>query len=200
MIIRKKFDFEASHIVRNCTSERCKYSIHGHSFVVEAFFTANQLDNGQMIYDFGLLKNCIRDFFDSFDHSIIFWEKDDEEYINFIKESSFRHISLPVSISAEMLSLLFLKAVSFIMEKTKFNNKEGIIKVDSIIVHETKSGYAQSFLHDLDNPKFPAIDLNKIYFSKNICKDWKQKNWWYNLFQENYQIVNPMPEQQVANS
>ncbi|MBP8064536.1 MAG: 6-carboxytetrahydropterin synthase QueD, partial [Acinetobacter sp.] len=31
MIIRKLFKFENAHVVRNCTSDRCKRSIHGHS-------------------------------------------------------------------------------------------------------------------------------------------------------------------------
>jgi 6-pyruvoyltetrahydropterin/6-carboxytetrahydropterin synthase len=51
MIIRKQFKFEGAHIVRNCTTRRCKKSIHGHSYVVEVFFTSNKL------YDFGFCFN-----------------------------------------------------------------------------------------------------------------------------------------------
>ncbi|HCN16273.1 MAG TPA: 6-carboxytetrahydropterin synthase QueD, partial [Moraxellaceae bacterium] len=34
MRIRKLFKFENAHIVRNCSSDRCKYSIHGHSYQI----------------------------------------------------------------------------------------------------------------------------------------------------------------------
>ena len=59
MIIRKKYTFNNGHIVRNCSSERCKFSIHAHTYSVEFFFTSNGLDNGSMVIDFGLLKNKI---------------------------------------------------------------------------------------------------------------------------------------------
>jgi len=35
MLIRKLFRFENAHIVRNCSSDRCSRSLHGHSYVVE---------------------------------------------------------------------------------------------------------------------------------------------------------------------
>lgn len=47
MLIRKKYTFEGAHIVRNCSSDRCKKSIHGHSYIVEVLFTSDKLDNGQ---------------------------------------------------------------------------------------------------------------------------------------------------------
>ena len=77
MLIRKLFKFENAHIVRNCTSDRCKRSIHGHSYKVELLLKASKLDHGQMVYDFGLLKGVIKDIFDSFDHAICFWQHDD---------------------------------------------------------------------------------------------------------------------------
>lgn len=72
MLIRKLFKFENAHIVRNCTSDRCKRSIHGHSYKVELLLKASKLDHGQMVYDFGLLKGVIKDLYDSFDHAICF--------------------------------------------------------------------------------------------------------------------------------
>ena len=72
MRIRKLFKFENAHIVRNCSSDRCKRSIHGHSYEVELILEAHRLDHGQMVYDFGLLKHHIKDIIDSFDHAITF--------------------------------------------------------------------------------------------------------------------------------
>ena len=88
MRIRKLFKFENAHIVRNCSSERCKHSIHGHSYQIELILEAKRLDHGQMVYDFGLLKSSIKDIIDSFDHAICFWNKDDPEYIAACKKFS----------------------------------------------------------------------------------------------------------------
>ncbi len=88
MLIRKLFKFENAHIVRNCTSDRCKRSIHGHSYKVELLLKASKLDHGQMVYDFGLLKGVIKELFDAFDHAICFWEQDDPAYIQAAKRSA----------------------------------------------------------------------------------------------------------------
>ena len=56
MIIRKLFKFENAHIVRGCSSTRCRSSIHGHSYKVELLFESDFLDDGHMVYDFGLMK------------------------------------------------------------------------------------------------------------------------------------------------
>ncbi len=197
MIIRKKFKFEASHIVRNCFSERCKYSIHGHSYELEIFLSANKLDNGQMIYDFGLLKGFMKSFIDSFDHATIFWDKDDPDYIDSIKKHSDRYISLPVSSSAEMLSLFFLKALNFILQSTNFNNGESAITITSVRVHETATGYAESFAEDLLNENFPAINLSEVVFSPAIMKDWPDADLWQDLLSGKRRIENPSTEIQV---
>ena len=93
MLIRKLFKFENAHIVRNCTSDRCKRSIHGHSYKVELLLKASKLDHGQMVYDFGLLKGVIKELFDSFDHAICYWQKDDPEYIAACQTFSARWIA-----------------------------------------------------------------------------------------------------------
>ncbi|MEE8588108.1 MAG: 6-carboxytetrahydropterin synthase, partial [Sulfurimonadaceae bacterium] len=61
MIIRKQFKFENAHIVRGCSSQRCRASLHGHSYIIEILFESNFLDNGQMVYDFGLMKQNMKD-------------------------------------------------------------------------------------------------------------------------------------------
>ena len=107
MLIRKLFKFENAHIVRNCTSDRCRRSIHGHSYQVDLILEAHRLDHGQMVYDFGLLKGVIRDLIDSFDHAICYWNQDDPAYIAACQQFSARWISLPVSPSAEQFSRIF---------------------------------------------------------------------------------------------
>lgn len=173
MIIRKKFKFEGAHIVRNCSTNRCKKSIHGHSYIVEVFFTSNKLDNGYMILDFGLTKKHIENIIDSFDHAYSMWSKEDEEFKNFFKTNSQRWIEMPVSPSAESYSLMFLKFIDHILKHTTFSNGEGDILVTSVRVHETKTGYAEAFREDME---LIELDIKKVVFSKEVINEWKEKD------------------------
>ncbi len=172
MIIRKKFKFEGAHIVRNCSSDRCKKSIHGHSYVVEVFFSGTKLDRGHMIYDFGLTKSTIGAIIDSFDHAYTFWNKDDEEFKGLIKKFSDRYVSLPLSPSAESYALVILYIANKIIEATEMQNQEGNVIVNSVRVHETTSGYAEAFIDDLE---WFEYSLEDIIFSENIKNSWKDK-------------------------
>ena len=173
MIIRKKFKFEGAHIVRNCSTQRCKKSIHGHSYEVEVFFTSNKLDNGYMILDFGLTKKHINNIIDSFDHAYTLWENESDEFKIFFKENSERWIQMPISPSAESYSLMFLKFIDFILKHTTFSNGEGDVLVSSVRVHETKTGYAEAFREDMD---LIELDIKKVIFSNEVINEWKDKN------------------------
>jgi 6-pyruvoyl-tetrahydropterin synthase len=172
MLIRKLFKFENAHIVRNCTSDRCKRSIHGHSYKVELLLKASKLDHGQMVYDFGLLKGVIKDLFDSFDHAICFWQHDDAEYIRACKQFSARWVQLPVSPSAEQFSRIFFYLAQQVLKSTETQNGEGDVEVYSVIVHETDTGYAQSFLEDIDNAQMGLLQLDQIVFSEQVQSEW----------------------------
>lgn len=173
MLIRKLFKFENAHIVRNCSSDRCSRSIHGHSYKVEVLLEAFALDNGQMIYDFGLMKGTLRDIIDAFDHAICFWDKDDPDYIAWGKRYSARWIALPVSPSAEQFSRLFFVLVDAILRNTQMKNGEPDLQLHSIIVHETDTGYAQSFRGDAYNPRMGIISLDAIHFSEQCQREWQ---------------------------
>ena len=196
MIIRKLFKFENAHIVRNCSSDRCKRSIHGHSYKVELLLEANRLDHGQMVYDFGLLKGVIKDFIDSFDHAITFWNKDDADYIAACKNFSARWISLPVSPSAEQFSRVFFFLVSQVLAQTKTQNGEGDVSVHSVIVHETDTGYAQCFLPDIENLQMGALSLPEIEFSEQIKAEWSHPDL-YDWLKNGQNFINPVIELQV---
>ena len=165
MVIRKEFKFCSGHIVRNCSSERCRKSMHGHNYVVEVFFTSTKLDNGHMVMDFGLMKKTIKDFIDGFDHCWQFWDKEPKDFKKFIKSNSERWISMPVSPSAEQYSLLFLYVITHIVMATEFNNGEGNIGVYSVRVHETDTGYAEAFASDITKVKY---NLHDIKLSKQV--------------------------------
>lgn len=172
MRIRKLFKFENAHIVRNCSSDRCKRSIHGHSYKVELILQADRLDHGQMVYDFGLLKSSIKDLIDSFDHAITFWNKDDADYIQACKNFSARWVSLPVSPSAEQFSRIIFFWVSKVLQQTQMQNGESDVCVHSVIVHETDTGYAQCFYEDVVNEQMGVLSLKDFEFSEQIKSEW----------------------------
>ncbi len=183
MIIRKLFKFENAHIVRDCSTLRCSQNIHGHSYKVEVLLESNYLDNGQMVYDFGLTKLYIKDIIDSFDHAITLWNKDNKEYIKDMKKHSKRWIELPVSPSAEQFSRVFFILIDKILSLSEFHNKEKNISLNSIIVHETDTGYAKCFRDDAYNQNMGDISLDKIKFSKEIKKEWRDKKMWKKIKQ-----------------
>jgi len=179
VIIRKLFKFENAHIVRNCTSRRCSRSMHGHSYKVEVKLESNYLDNGEMIYDFGLMKVTIKDLIDSFDHAITLWSKDDKEYIEYAKKFSERWIILPVNPSAEQFSRVFFLIIDRVLELMEFNNGEKDVKLHSVTVHETDTGYAECFREDAYNFQgMGEIKLIDIVFSNRIKEEWNDQTLW----------------------
>lgn len=196
MLIRKLFKFENAHIVRNCTSDRCKRSIHGHSYKVELLLRASKLDHGQMVYDFGLLKGVIKELYDSFDHAICFWQEDSAEYIQACKTFSARWVSLPVSPSAEQFSRIFFYLAEQVLKSTVTQNGEGDVEVYSVIVHETDTGYAQSFAEDIVNEQMGLLALDQIVFSEQIQNEWSDPKM-YEQLKQGLTFKNPSVDLQV---
>ncbi|HEX6591776.1 MAG TPA: 6-carboxytetrahydropterin synthase [Moraxellaceae bacterium] len=196
MLIRKLFGFENAHIVRNCTSDRCRRSIHGHSYKVEVILEAHALDHGQMVYDFGLMKGHIRTLIDSFDHAICYWDRDDSEYIQACEQFSARWIRLPVSPSAEQFSRLFFVLTDAVLKQTEMRNGEADVELHSVIVHETATGYAQCFREDILNPRMGAIALEDIVFSEQVRREWEDYEL-YEKLKRGDRFSNPLVELQV---
>lgn len=190
MIIRKLFKFENAHIVRFCSSKRCKTSIHGHSYRAEILLESNFLDNAGMVYDFGLMKRNIKCLIDSFDHATTLFSGDDAEYLNDMKKHSKRWIEIPVNPSAEQFCRIFFVLIDRLLKSTVMQNGEREVKIHSVIVHETDTGYAQCFRDDAYNAKMGEINLKDIIFSPEIISEWEDKE----LFEKiklTQKIINP---------
>jgi len=181
MIIRKLFKFEASHMVRNCTTKRCSTSLHGHSFRVEIFLESDQLDFGGMVADFGIVKMFLNDFIDSFDHCYMLWDKESDEVKESIKKLSARWIELPMSPSAESLSIMFYWVIDQIINNIRFANGEEGVTLYAVRVHETDTGYAEARFEDL--ALTIGYELEDIKFSDQVRIEWKDKKWWYDLLE-----------------
>lgn len=192
MLIRKLFKFENAHVVRGCSSERCAFSIHGHSYKVELLLEAHVLDQGQMVYDFGLLKGDIRELIDAFDHAVALWSGDDPDYLQSMRRHSARWVLLPVSPSAEQFSRLFFRLVDSALQLTDMVNGEQDVRLHSVIVHETETGYAQCFREDAGNPQMGLIELGAIEFSPAIRDAWRDPQLLQRL-QRRERRANPAP-------
>lgn len=196
MIIRKLFHFENAHIVRNCSSDRCRRSIHGHSYKVEVLLEAHAFDNGQMVYDFGLMKGALKELIDSFDHAVAFWDRDDAEYIAACQRFSARWVQLPVSPSAEQFSRVFFVLADAVIANTVMQNNEQDVRVHSIIAHETETGYAQCFREDAYNPRMGLLKLDEMVFSDQVRAEWSTPDLYQRLL-AGQKFVNPAVELQV---
>jgi 6-pyruvoyltetrahydropterin/6-carboxytetrahydropterin synthase len=190
MLIRKLFKFENAHIVRDCSTQRCSENIHGHSYKVEVLLESNYLDNGQMVYDFGLTKLYIKELIDSFDHAITLWSKDERSYIDAMKKHSNRWVELPVSPSAEQFSRVIYLMVERVLACTDMQNGEKEVKLHSIIVHETETGYAQGFKEDAHSKLMGKIKLEDILFSEQVKNEWSDSDLWNKLLNHTF-IINP---------
>ena len=168
MIIRKLFKFENAHIVRGCSTLKCRSSLHGHSYRVELLFESNFLDNGQMVYDFGLMKQNMKALVESFDHSVALWSGDSKAYVEDMKKHSLRWVELPVSPSAEQFSRVLFVLIDKLLKLTSTLNGEKEVHLNSVIVHETQTGYAQCFKEDAYSLNMGIIELEKIIFSDEV--------------------------------
>lgn len=190
MIIRKLFKFENAHIVRGCSTIKCRSSLHGHSYKVELLFESNFLDNGQMVYDFGLMKQNMRSIIDSFDHSIAIWSGDSVEYIEDMKKHSHRWVIIPVSPSAEQFARLIFVFIDKLLALTSTVNGEKEVKLHSVIVHETETGYAEAFREDAYSLNMGLIDLQETIFSDEIQNSWSD-NQLFEKIKNNQRFINP---------
>ena len=178
MIIRKLVKFENAHIVRGCSTQRCRASLHGHSYKVEVLFESAYLDHGQMVYDFGLMKQGMKALIDSFDHAIALWDGDDAVYLEDMKRNSSRWVQLPVSPSAEQFSRVIFVMIDRLLGCTQVMNGERGVKLHSITVHEADTGYAQGFSQDAYSDIMGTIPLQKIIFSEGVRADWPDALMW----------------------
>ncbi len=190
MIIRKLFKFENAHIVRGCSTYKCRSSIHGHSYKVEVKFASNFLDNGQMVYDFGLMKQNLKDLVEMFDHSITLWSEDSKEYLESMKQHSDRWVELPVSPSAEQFARVIFVMIDRLMQLTTTINGEKEVKLHSIVVHETDTGYAEAFREDAYSKIMGRIKLHDIKLSQAVRDGFRDKELWQKLL-DGKSFINP---------
>jgi len=158
MMIRKQFTVNNTHIVRNCYSERCKYSLHAHTAVIETFFEGRKLDNAGMLMDFGITKNILKPFISMFQDTVVIWKYDTDIYKKFVKQYTDNWVEIYFTPSAELLSAFFKLHLSNIIRRVQFaNNEDPELKLIKTRYHETRTGWAAAD----DNDAFDLITDQK---------------------------------------
>ena len=60
-----------------------------------------------------------------------------------------------------------------LLKTTQMQNGEREVKLHSVIVHETDTGYAQCFKKDAYNVKMGEVNLSEIVFSEGVRAEWE---------------------------
>lgn len=152
MKISKQFTTETAHIVRTALSEKCKNNIHGHTYQWQITLMPNDFGycdinnkNTQigMLIDYKAL-DPIKNFIDLFDHSMVLWEKEDEIFINFIKNHTKRWIIMKRNPTAENMARLLFNYTARWIHHQRINDIKIFdqIAVHSVTVKETANSTA----------------------------------------------------------
>lgn len=83
-----------------------------------------------------------------------------------------------------------------VLKSTETQNGEGDVEVYSVIVHETDTGYAQSFLEDIDNAQMGLLQLDQIVFSEQVQSEWNDSQM-YEKLKQGQKFLNPAVDLQV---
>ncbi|MDH5560288.1 MAG: 6-carboxytetrahydropterin synthase [Deltaproteobacteria bacterium] len=153
MIIRKTFKAEAAHRILHAYSEKCR-GLHGHSYVFEILIKGETQDQAQMLMDFSLISNKMKDFLNAFDHSLLIWEED-RELVEIARILNPRFMILPYNVTAEQIS-----------RHIYYQGKKIGLPIHKVIVHETLTGYAEFSGDDQIQ-----IQLDKVIVSPAILDD-----------------------------
>lgn len=132
--IRKKFKFEASHVLDEAFSKDC-LNIHGHSYCMEVFISHKELNEDGMVMDFGRVKARIAPIIGEFDHACII-SFTNTKMKSFLQENKYKYFVMKQNPTAENMCKYFYTEI-FNVLSPKLNYKL------KIRLHETETGYAE---------------------------------------------------------
>ena len=83
-----------------------------------------------------------------------------------------------------------------VLKQTDMKNGEADVELQSVIVHETATGYAQCFREDVLNPRMGQIELEAIVFSEQVRLEWPDFEL-YEKLKRGEHFANPVVERQI---
>ena len=136
MRLSKRFTFDAAHMLSRYNG-KCA-NLHGHTYHVEVDIVGHT--DGDILVDF----NDIKNFFDEYDHAIIFAGDDvrceaEEELLDWAKTYDYRYTKMPKNQrpTAENMA-------RFMADKLYIATKKDGVTAVSIRLWETPSSYAEA--------------------------------------------------------
>jgi 6-pyruvoyltetrahydropterin/6-carboxytetrahydropterin synthase len=80
--------------------------------------------------------------------------------------------------------------IDTLLKLTSSVNGEKEVKLNSVIVHETETGYAQAFKDDAYSKNMGEIKLEDIIFSEEVQNDWSDRDLWEKV-KRGESFINP---------
>ena len=133
----RRIEFDAAHRVMLHES-KCKF-MHGHRYVVEATFTAKELDVQGRVIDFGVIKQVLGGWIDDhWDHTAILNQEDTALGKQLEAATGQKVYYLPYNPTAENIAHYLIDQVC----PKLFNDQD--VRCVSIRVHETPNCHADA--------------------------------------------------------
>lgn len=134
--IRKQFKIEMAHRLRSAFSKCCTDQIHGHSYIIEVFLQAEELNDDGMLIDFGELKGIIGDYINSWDHALVLPKEmpSGGSEVNLIRTD--------YNPTAEAMACDMYTHIAYLLKEGKHRGVQGLT-VSCVRVHETRTGWAE---------------------------------------------------------
>ena len=144
--ICKSFEIENGHMLSK-HPDQCKFP-HGHSRKVEFVLQADSLDENEMVCDFKILKEAMKDYLDSLDHAMCM-NTDDPKYDDFKQAFEDRVIGFTKQDpTTEVIAKAIFDVTSARLEEylgkadTKYPLRTSV-KLLSVRLGETSSSWAE---------------------------------------------------------
>ena len=144
--IRKKFRIEYAHQLERAYSKCCSEQIHGHSGIIELFFSNLVLDFTGMVIDFGEVKKLIGKYIDSWDHMLIMPNSFPKQYLNMLKKFNKNLKIVYYNPTAENMAKEIYDNVNHILKESGWSTNS-LIRLTKVRFHETETGYAEYSPH-----------------------------------------------------
>lgn len=138
--IRKQFKVEMAHRLRSAFSKCCTDQIHGHSYIIEVFLKAEQLNVDDMLIDFGELKSIISDYINSWDHALVLPKELPSG------GSEVKLIRTDYNPTAEAMACDMFSHITYLLKKGEHGGAQDLT-VSCVRVHETRTGWAEYSEH-----------------------------------------------------
>lgn len=133
----RKIEFDAAHRVMEHES-KCKL-LHGHRYVIEATFAADELDSLGRVIDFGNVRQVLGDWVDSnWDHNAILHQDDKALGDKITSITGQKIFYLPFNPTAELMADYLLREIC-----PKLFGKDGV-RCIKIRLYETPNCYAEA--------------------------------------------------------